>query len=104
MTPFKRNTSRGVSVESTYFTAVRPDCKKTECEIKAELRQKMREREQKDGTCRNQSSKGDQTPQNSDLEEDAAPGKQVSNIYEEEEVYPPSGGWTTAKDFWWKNR
>lgn len=86
MTPSKRNTSRSASGESIYFTAVWPDCKWTECEIKAELQQKIREREQKDRISRNQSPKGNQTLQNSDLEEDGTPGKQVSNTCEEEEA------------------
>lgn len=73
MTPFKRNMSHSASGESIYFTEVLPDCKWTECEIKAELQQKILKREQKGRICRNHSSKSDQTLQNSDLEKDVDP-------------------------------
>lgn len=73
MTPFKRNMCHSVSGESIYFTEVLPDCKWTECEIKAELEQKILKREQKGRMCRNHSSKSDQTPQNSDLEKHVDP-------------------------------
>lgn len=47
MTPFKRNMSHSASGESIYFTGILPDCKWTECEIKAELQQKSLKRDQK---------------------------------------------------------
>lgn len=49
--------------ESIYFTGILPDCKWTECEIKAELQQKILKRDQKGRICRNHLPKSDQTAQ-----------------------------------------